>query len=156
MIDLEKIYDLITRAFQESQETFHWGDNAIIRGSLETLPKPERLDEFGDGDYFALVDINTIVPERAGNIELIAPVYHYAIILCRKGRVDDITRQRQQILNRFMEGWHNFWMKRPNWTEDTFNIYPQINELESIAEILACQIVGTISQITRKGGRLDE
>lgn len=156
MIDLEKIYDLISQAFHGSQDTFHWGDNAIIRGSLETLPKPERLDEFSDGDYFALVDINLVTPERAGNIELVAPNYHYAIILCRKGREGDITGLRSKIINKFMEGWDNFWLKNPRFTEDIPNIYPQITELESSLNVLACQIVGTISQITSKGGRLDE
>ena len=156
MIDLEKIYGLISQAFQQSQAVFHWGDHAVIRGSLETLPKPERLNEFEDGDYFALVDINTIVPERSGHIELIEPVYHYAIILCRKGRVDDITALRSEMVNKFAEGWHTFWMKNAQWTEDIVNIYPQVTELESNIDIIACQFVGTISQISEKGGRLDE
>lgn len=156
MIDLEEIYSLISQAFHESYETFHWGDNALIKGSLETLPRPERFDDFSDGDYFALISVDTIVPERAGNYELSVPSYHYSLVLCRRGRVDDITALRNLIVNKFAEGWYRFWMKNPQWTEDLINIYPQVTELESNLDVIACQFVGTVSQITDKGGRLDE
>lgn len=156
MIDLGKVYDLITQAFSESQSVFHWGDNAIIRGSLETLPKPERLDEFSAGDYFALVDIDSIVPEVTGNVELSAPVYHYSITLCRKGRVDDITKTRNDMVNEFMRGWADFWLQRPDWDDEVINIVPALVELESQVDVIAVQFVGTVSQITSRGGRLDE
>jgi hypothetical protein len=151
MIDLAKVYDLITQAFHMSDNEFHWGDNAVIQGSLENLPAPSKIAEFNDGDYFALVDASTVTPEKIGNSALFNAHYHYSMYLCHKGKVGNITKLRTDIANKFSEGWFTFWQEQGNWKEDNDNIFLKVDELESEFDIIAVQFVGTISQITTKG-----
>jgi len=154
MIDLAKVYDLITQAFHTTNDFFHWGDNAIIQGSLENLPAPNKIAGFGDGDYFALVDYSTITPEKTGNATLFNVYYHYSICLCHVGKVGDITKIREDMINKFSEGWFTFWQEQGNWKEDNEQIFTKVDEIESEFSILAVQFVGTISQITTRGRRL--
>lgn len=151
MIDLAKVYDLITQAFHESDSEFEWGKNAVIQGTLENLPAPDKIKDFADGDYFALVDASTITPEKVGNSALFKPHYHYSIYLCHKGKVGDITKLRNDMVNKFSEGWFTFWRRQGNWKEDTDEIYTKVDEIESEFNIIAVQFVGTISQITKRG-----
>ena len=151
MIDLAKVYDLITQAFHTSNDFFHWGDNAVIQGSLEHLPAPSKIAEFNDGDYFALVDASTVTPEKAGNSALFNAHYYYSIVLCHVGKVGDITQLRTDIANKFGEGWFTFWQEQGNWKEDNDNIFLKVDEIESEFDIIAVSFVGTISHITTKG-----
>ena len=151
MIDLSKVYDLITQAFHMSDDEFHWGKNAVIQGSLENLPAPDKIKGFSDGDYFALVDASTITPVKIGSGVLFQPHYHYSVILCHVGKVGDITKLREDMVNKFSEGWYTFWNSQGNWKEDTDSIFTKVDEIESEFGIIAVQFVGTISQITTKG-----
>jgi len=155
MIDLEKIYSLIAQAFHKTQDYFKWGDNAIVQGALEDLPAPKVVSkQFSTGDYFAVVSLGPIRPERAGNQELFQPHYTYLITLCHKGKSGDITKIRNDMINKFAEGWYTFWQAVPGYIEDTENIEQAVTELESNLDLIAVQFSGTISHITTRGGSL--
>ena len=67
------------------------------------------------------------------------------------GKVGDITKIREDMINKFSEGWYTFWQGQGNWKEDTDSIFTKVDEIESEFDIIAVNFVGTISQITTKG-----
>lgn len=153
MINLQEVYDFISQAFQKSHDYFKWGDKAIFKGSLKNLPVPEIIDTFDDGDYFAVVDIGSIDPENAGHQNIFKPNYSYEITLIRKGKVGDILKTRDTMVNKFAQGWYEFWLsKHFYYRENTQNILPAENELEAGRDLIVVQFIGTISTITTKGG----
>jgi len=156
MIELQKVYDLIGQAFHYSHDTFHWGNNAIIQGSLKNIPASNTIDQFNDGDYFACVDVSTVIPNEAGHPGLVSPDYAYEITLCHKGKIGDITKLRNDMIDKFAEGWWTFWQSQGNWQETVPQIFTHVDELEESVDIIAVQFVGTISHITQRGRRIDD
>lgn len=157
MIDLKKIYSFIAQSFHKSHEYFKWGENAIVQGALEDLPAPKVVSEqFSDGDYFAVVSLGSIRSERAGNKELFQPHYSYLITLCHKGKVGDITKIRNDMINEFAAGWGEFWNGLPRYIQDIEDIATSVPNLESEIDIIAVQFAGTILHVTTKakGGSL--
>jgi hypothetical protein len=153
MIDLTKIYDLMVQAFHKTQDYFKWGDNAIIQGELGNLPAPDEISsKFQDGDYFAIVSLVTVQPdEETGNISLVKPGYKYSIALCHKGKVGDITKLRNDMINMFADGWYSFWSGR-RYRLQIENILLSVPDIERDLDIVAVQFIGTISHITAKRG----
>ncbi|HEC88460.1 MAG TPA: hypothetical protein ENI52_03995 [Thermoplasmata archaeon] len=153
MINIAEIYDLISRAFHKSDNFFHWGDNAIIQGSLANLPAPDDISKrFRDDEYFAIVNVESIQPENAGNDELLRINYNYLITLCHKGKTGDLTKLRNDMVNKFYRGWCRFWKETYGYIENTEDISLSIPELEMNIDIIAVQFNGTITEIVSKGG----
>lgn len=156
MINLQEVYDMITSAFHETDDEFHWGDNAIIQGSIENYPQPDDIKCLSDAAYFALVDIESITPEEMDSPGLHKPNYHYSIILCHKAKTGDLTQIRNDIMTKFTAGWHKYWKGMGQWNCFVENIFPRQNDIETAYDCIAVQITGTISNITTKGGRFEE
>lgn len=157
MINLTEVYDLISQAFHETQDYFKWGDNAVIQGSLKNLPSiKDKVKSFSVGDYFALIDVSSITPEDAGSGGLFQPHYSYSVILCHVGKVGDITKLRNDMVNKFAEGWYKFWSNQYPYKENTDNIFDKVDEIEADFDLLCCQFDGTISHITRRGGAIND
>jgi hypothetical protein len=145
MINLKEIYDLLSESFSMSDEVFHWGDNAIVQGSLENLPMPEFFQQISDGSYYALFDILNVNPKV--EIEgLYNSAYHFSIILCRKGKGTDITKLRSDMTAGFLNGFAQF-MDGQEVLYTVDNVFPRVNEIESAYNSIAVQIVGTISRL---------
>ena len=151
MIDLTAIYDLIAQVFHHTQEDFSWGDNAIIHGSVADLPAPDVLSgTFVDGDYFALIDIHDVIPESAGNSSLREVNYEYSIILMRKGKGNiDLTKIRNDMVNKFADGWHKFFAQLSQHREEITNIALAVPELEKDLPLIAVRFDGVITAITQ-------
>ena len=155
MIDREKIFNLITQAFHKSDQYFHWGDNAIVQGSLQDLPAPKAVvDNFDDGDYFAIVQVDDANPGDVGQHDLVDPNFNYDIQLYCKGKQGDITKIRNDLVKHFSAGWYNFWSQVPRYILKNQNVSYSISEVESELDVLGVRFTGTISIITTKGGSL--
>ena len=150
MIDSLAIYDLIAQVFHYTQEDFHWGDNAIIHGSIENLPTPEKLSAvFEDGDYFALIDIHDEDFAESGNTSLTKPSYEYTIILMRKGKGNiDITKTRCDMNDKFINGWFDFFAKTTRYGQ-TIRGQLAVTELEKDLPLIAVRFDGVITVITQ-------
>jgi hypothetical protein len=160
MIDLNDIYARLGRMFVEMQPTFHFGDNAIIHGTLADLPEPDVIaSTFTDGDYFALINIEAVIPHPAGNKELVDPEYGVYITLCRKGKGNiDVTRIRNDMVNVLCDAWSNFWTTQQGYRQEIRNIQLAVHELEEKRNIIAIQLTGVIQHITQwsqRRSRLD-
>ena len=55
------------------------------------------------------------------------------------------------MVNKFSEGWFTFWKEQGNFKEDIEQIFLNVDEIETEFDIIAVQLVGTISHITTKG-----
>lgn len=155
MINLKIIYDLITAAFHESHSMFKWGDNAIFRGSLKKLPAPDKINDIAEGDYFALVEIESVTPKEIGSADLWQPAYNFNLVLCYKGKVGDVTKIRTDIANNFIAGWQRFWTKQNRYIMTISNIIPQVDEVEDLYNVIAVMVVGSIERQTTKYGIKD-
>jgi hypothetical protein len=155
MINLQAVFDMIASAFHETDDYFHWGDNAIIQGSLENLPSPDVIKSLGENEYFALIDVGSIVPEEIDSPGLFKPNYHYSLVLCHQGKVGDVTKIRNDMMSKFLNGWYDYWNGWDQWDCFVDNVIPRLPEIEATYDCLAIQITGTLSEITTKGGRIE-
>lgn len=153
-LDLTAIYDTLIAGLKESTGKFNWEESRIIRGSLTSLPEPEVFKSFPAGTWFAIVDIPAIHPRQGG--DLLQTSWDYAIALIHKGRFGNISREREEAINAFLDGWYRYWAQRQVIHEIT-DVIPAAGDLESIYDgIMAIVVSGTVQNAAGVPGYIHE
>lgn len=141
MIDIQKIYDMLAECLKQ----FGAVAKFTSEGGFDNIPPPEELKALADGDKFALIFIPNIVPEYTGG-ELWKPRIQYEICLVEKGRIGDIIKKRNTLLNYLANFNYSFRAAKHGqpYKNTILNIFLENNKIEKDWDCIAIIFVGEV------------